>query len=150
MFVSWHRRLLHDSTEIEAARQRNQGRNYTTYFTSAKPYSITAVAEYDGKQYTQGFHDVGYVGLRPYPHYRNAAMRTTGVDVKVAPGLKVGYIMGTGDDVPSSLQDVDVHVIQLSPQDIETADLSSYDAIVLGIRAYAARSRLRTAVYSST
>jgi LmbE family N-acetylglucosaminyl deacetylase len=109
-----------------------------------KPYSIKAVAEYDGKQYTQGFNDVGYVGLRPYPYYRNAAMRTTGVDVKVAPGLKVGYIMGTGDDVPSSLQDVDVHVVQLSPKDVETADLSSYDAIVLGIRAYAARPELKT------
>jgi len=110
----------------------------------AKPYSITAVAEYDGKQYRQGFHDVGYVGLRPYPYYRDAAMRTTGVDVKVAPGLKVGYIMGTGDDIPSSLQDVDVHVIQLSPRDVATADLSSYDAIVLGIRAYAARPELKT------
>src|SRR5438270_3068977 len=34
VFVSWHRQLLHDSTEIEAARQRNQRRNYTTYFIS--------------------------------------------------------------------------------------------------------------------
>jgi hypothetical protein len=109
-----------------------------------KPYSITAVAKYNGQEYKQGFHDAGYVGLRPYPYYRDASYRTTGVDVKVAPGLKVGYIMGTGDDVPESLGDVGVHVNLLSPQDITSADLSSYDAIVLGIRAYAERPELRT------
>ena len=109
-----------------------------------KPYSITAVAKYNGQEYKQGFHDAGYVGLRPYPYYRDASYRTTGVDVKVAPGLKVGYIMGTGDDVPESLGDVGVHVNLLSPQDITSADLSSYDAIVLGIRAYAERPELKT------
>jgi LmbE family N-acetylglucosaminyl deacetylase len=109
-----------------------------------KPYTITAVAEYNGQEYKQGFHDAGYVGLRPYPYYRDATYRTTGVDVKVAPGLKVGYIMGTGDDVPESLADVGVHVNLVSQQDIVSADLSSYDAIVLGIRAYAARPELKT------
>jgi LmbE family N-acetylglucosaminyl deacetylase len=109
-----------------------------------KPYSITAVARYNGQEYKQGFDDAGYVGLRPYPYYRDASYRTTGVDVKVAPGLKVGYIMGTGDDVPESLGDVGVHVNLLSPQDITSADLSSYDAIVLGIRAYAERPELKT------
>ena len=109
-----------------------------------KPYTITAVAKYNGQEYKQGFHDAGYVGLRPYPYYRDSSYRTTGVDVKVAPGLKVGYIMGTGDDVPESLGDVGVHVNLLSPQDITSADLSSYDAIVLGIRAYAERPELKT------
>ncbi len=109
-----------------------------------KPYTITAVAEYDGREYKQGFRDAGYVGLRPYPYYRDATYRTAGVDVKVAPGLKVGYIMGTGDDVPESLADIGVHVNLLSRQDVVSADLSSYDAIVLGIRAYAARPELKT------
>jgi hypothetical protein len=52
--------------------------------------------------------------------------------------------MGTGDDVPESLENVGVHVHLLSPQDVSSADLSSYDAIVLGIRAYAARPELKT------
>ena len=65
----------------------------------------------------------GYVGLRPYPYYRDAAYRTTGVDVKVAPGLKCGYIAGTGDDVARSLQDLGVNVTFLSPQEIASGDL---------------------------
>jgi hypothetical protein len=109
-----------------------------------KPYTITAVAEYGGEKYTQGFETVGYPGLRPYPFYRPASYRATGVDVKTAPGLKVGYIMGTGDDVAVSLEDIGIHPTLLSPQDIAIGDLSQYDAIILGIRAYAARPELKT------
>jgi LmbE family N-acetylglucosaminyl deacetylase len=110
----------------------------------AKPYTITAIAEYDGKNYTEGFETVGYPGIRPYPHYRSATYRTTGIDVKTAPGLKVGYIMGTGDDVAASLEYLGIHPAMLSPEDIARGDLSQYDAIVLGIRAYAARPELKT------
>ncbi|HZY61387.1 MAG TPA: PIG-L family deacetylase, partial [Edaphobacter sp.] len=110
----------------------------------AKPYTITAVADYNGEKYTQGFVTVGYPGIRPYPYYRPATYRTTGVDVKTAPNLKVAYIMGTGDDVSQSMQDIGIHAISLTAQDIASGDLSQYDAIVLGIRAYAARPELRT------
>jgi LmbE family N-acetylglucosaminyl deacetylase len=110
---------------------------------SAQPYAITAVAEYNGQQYTQGFQTTGYAGLRPYPFYRDAAYHTSGVDVKVAPQLKIGYIAGTGDDVAGSMQDLGINVNFLTADDIAKGDLSSYDAIVLGIRAYAARPELK-------
>jgi len=109
-----------------------------------KPYTITAVAEYNGEKFTQGFQTVGYPGLRPYPHYRPATYRTTGVDVKTAPDLRIGYVMGTGDDVDTSLADIGIHPTMLSAGEIASADLSHYDAIILGIRAYAARPELRT------
>ena len=120
--------------------------NFRVHPTSiqTKPYSITAVAEYDGEGYTQGFETVGYTGILPYPYYRPSMYRTTGVDVKTAPSLRVAYIMGTGDDVAKSMEDLGVHVTFLSPGDIATADLSQYDAIMLGIRTYAARPELHT------
>lgn len=110
----------------------------------AKPYTLTAVATYNGKQYSNGYLMTGYVGLRPYPSYRDAAYRTIGVDVKIAPGLKVAYVTGTGDEVPQSLSDIGIHPTFLSAQDIAKADLSAYDVILLGIRTYAARPELRT------
>ncbi|HEY0307402.1 MAG TPA: PIG-L family deacetylase [Acidobacteriaceae bacterium] len=109
-----------------------------------QPYTITAVAEYNGQQFKQGFTTTGYPGIRPYPSYRPASYRTTGVDLKIAPGLKVAYINGTGDEVASSLQDLGINVTFLSAQDIATGDLSVYDAIVLGIRSYTARPELKT------
>ncbi len=66
-----------------------------------KPYQITAVAEYGGHQYNEGYVTTGYPTLRPYFLYKPATYRLTGVDVKVAPDLKVAYVMGSGDDVPS-------------------------------------------------
>jgi LmbE family N-acetylglucosaminyl deacetylase len=109
-----------------------------------KPYQITAVAILNGEKYSQGYDMTGYPGLRPYPLYDTATFKTSGVDVKVAPNLKVAYVEGTGDEVAQSLQDIGVHVNFLSPQDIASGNLSQYDCIVLGVRAYAARPDLIT------
>ena len=111
---------------------------------SEKSYSITAVAEYGGKEYREGYQLTGYPGIRPYPLYSAAIHRTTGVDVKVAAGLKIGYISGTGDDVPAALENIGVKVEFLAAQDVTVGDISKYDAIVLGVRAYAARPELTT------
>jgi hypothetical protein len=109
-----------------------------------KPYHITAVATYNGQQYKQGYDMTGYEGIRPYPLYSAANYKTTGVDVNVAPNLTVGYVEGTGDDVAQSLGEIGIHPQFLSPQDLATGDLSKYDCIILGVRAYAARPDLIT------
>jgi LmbE family N-acetylglucosaminyl deacetylase len=108
-------------------------------------YPIGSVAEYQGHPYTQGYETVGYPGLRPYNYYRESSYKLVGVDVKVVGGLKVGYVMGTGDDVPQSLESMGVAVHLLQPADITAGDLSPWDVIVLGIRAYAARPELAAA-----
>jgi LmbE family N-acetylglucosaminyl deacetylase len=109
-----------------------------------KSYQITAVAEVDGKQFREGYEVTGYPGLRPYYLYRPSGFRISGVDVKVAEGLRVGYIMGSGDDVPTSLESIGIRVTSLAPNDVASADLSRYDVILLGVRAYAARPELKT------
>jgi len=111
---------------------------------SEKQYHITAQAEFNGHGYTEGYDVTGYPGLRPYFLYRPATYRLSGVDVKVAPNLNIAYIVGSGDDVPSSLEHLGVHVNFLGTADIATGDLSKYDAILLGVRTYAARDELRT------
>jgi hypothetical protein len=108
-----------------------------------KPYQVTAVAEYNGHRYIEGYDLTGYAGLRPYFLYRPATYKLSGVNVKVAPNLKVGYVMGSGDDVPSALEHLGVKVSFLGPTDIATGDLSRYDVILLGVRTYAARDDLR-------
>jgi LmbE family N-acetylglucosaminyl deacetylase len=108
-------------------------------------YPIGTVAGYKGHSYTQGYETVGYAGLRPYNYYQSVPYKLVGVDVKVAGGLKVGYVMGTGDDVPQSLESMGLGVHLLQPADITAGDLSAWDVIVLGIRAYAARPELATA-----
>jgi LmbE family N-acetylglucosaminyl deacetylase len=111
----------------------------------ASEYMITAVAEYNGRQYTEGYHLTGYPGLRPYPFYRPSTYKAVGVEVKTAPSLTLGFLPGTGDDVPKALENLDQKVQILAASDITHGDLSRFDAIILGTRAYAVRSELKAA-----
>ena len=110
----------------------------------AKPYILTAEATYLGHTYTAGSTPVGYMGLRPYPYYRAASYQATGVDIHLPAGMKIGYITGTGDNVPASLEELGIQTNFLSAEDIATGDLHSFNAIILGVRAYAARPELKT------
>ena len=109
-----------------------------------KPYQIVAVAEYNGQRYTEGYEVTGYAGLRPSFLYKPATYGLAGVDVKMAPDLKVAYVMGSGDEVPAALEHLGVKVSFLGPSDIATGDLSKFDVILLGVRTYAAREDLKT------
>ncbi len=112
---------------------------------SPGPHDITAAAEYQGRSYEEGYRLTGYPGLRPYPLYRPASYRAIGVEVKTASGLRAGYFPGTGDDVPTALRDLGVAVSTLSAADIASGNLSGYNAVVLGVRAYGVRPELKAA-----
>ncbi|MGH9468591.1 MAG: PIG-L family deacetylase [Terriglobales bacterium] len=111
---------------------------------TTQSYAVTAVAAYDGRSYEEGYHTAGYAGLRPYNLYFPAVYRTRGVRVAIAPGLRVGYISGTGDGVAQDLVNLGVHVHFLSAGDIATGNLAAYNVIVMGIRTYSARPELAT------
>lgn len=108
-------------------------------------YSIRAIAESGGRAYSTGWRNVSYPGLLPYNQYRAAVLKTRKVNVKVAPGLRIGYIMGTGDTVPEAIEQLGIAPHLLSVADLATADLSQYDTIVIGIRAYIAHPDLAAA-----
>ena len=108
-------------------------------------YPIKAVARIGNYEFSEGVQTVGYPGVRPYYYYHPATYRAHGVDVKVAPGLNVGYIMGTGDEVPQALAQIGVQPHLLTADEVLHGDLSKYNAIVLGIRTYAARPELAAA-----
>jgi len=99
-------------------------------------YTIQAVANAANHTYQTGWQSVGYPGLRPYNLYKPAQLLTRKVDVKLAPGLRVGYIMGTGDEVPDAIEALGVMPHLLTKQEIVSADFSTWNVLVVGIRAY--------------
>ena len=109
-----------------------------------RQYSIAALAEYNGQTYREGLRMTGYQGLRPYPIYSASTYRADGVDVKVAPELNIGYVMGSGDDVPQALENLGVHSKLLTAADLASGDLSKFNAILIGVRAYAVRDDLKS------
>ncbi len=111
----------------------------------AGAYSIQAIAHSSGHAYQSGWHSVGYAGLRPYNQYRSAELQTRKVDVKLASGLRIGYVMGTGDLVPDAIEGLGVMPHLLSPAELESSDFSDLNVIVIGIRAYSVRPELTAA-----
>jgi LmbE family N-acetylglucosaminyl deacetylase len=108
-------------------------------------YSIKAVAQSGGKNFESGWHSIGYPGLRPYNQYLPAELKTRKVDVKLASGLRVGYVMGPGDLVPEAMEGMGITPQLLSKADLAGGDLSVYNVIVIGIRAYSVRQELTRA-----
>lgn len=51
-------------------------------------------------------------------------------------GENIGYIMGAGDDVPTSLEQIGYNVVRVDPMNIQAGTLNKFDAVVVGIRAY--------------
>jgi hypothetical protein len=111
----------------------------------AGAYSIQAVAHSAGHTYQSGWRSVSYLGLRPYNQYAAAELRTRKVDVKLAPGLRIGYVMGTGDLVPAAIEGLGVTPHLLTDAELASTDLSQWNVIVIGIRAYSVRPALTAA-----
>ena len=109
-----------------------------------KEHLVPAVAEVEGRSYSTGYEVVDYPHIQTRYWFRPAVSKLTRFDVKVAPGLKVGYVMGPGDSVPEALKLLGVAVEQLGPDDLSFGNLGKFDAIVTGIRAYEVRKDLVT------
>jgi LmbE family N-acetylglucosaminyl deacetylase len=99
-------------------------------------FALKAVAEAKGREYSSGYSVISYTHIETHYIYRPATTRVELFDVKVANNLKVGYLMGSGDDGPEALAQMGVDVRLISPAELAKGELSIYDVIVLGIRVY--------------
>ena len=105
---------------------------------------VEAVAYAGGREYREGYTTIRHRDLETRYLYKDAVTTVRGVDVRIASGLRVGYVMGIGDEVPSGIAQLGADVQLLGEQDLATGDLSRFHAIVTGTRAYAVRNDLRT------
>ncbi|MGD9905368.1 MAG: PIG-L family deacetylase [Vicinamibacterales bacterium] len=110
----------------------------------AKPYRVEAVATAEGRAYREGYELIDERDLDLRYLYRPSTVDVRGIDVTVLPDLKVGYVMGVGDQVPLGLTQLGAQVTLLGERELASADLSQFDAIMTGTRAYAVREDLKT------
>ena len=86
-----------------------------------------------------------------YPHIPRAAIiRDARIEVSAFPvaadtDLRVGYIMGSGDDGAAALQQIGMDVELLDEARVRGGDFAEYDVLVLGVRAYETRPDLAAA-----
>jgi hypothetical protein len=97
---------------------------------------VRAVLDADGNKFSEGYTLVTREDLGSFYYYQPAVQRVSIVDVQAPHDLKVGYIMGAGDDIPTVLRQVGMDVTLISPEKLASEQLGGYGTIVLGIRAY--------------
>lgn len=73
---------------------------------------------------------------------RSASLRVAGVALAMPDGLRVGYVVGAGDEVPAGIEALGAEVTLLDETALLNSDLSGYDAVITGTRAYAVRPDL--------
>ncbi len=111
--------------------------------SQAGVFPLKAVLDYDGKQYAEGYEIIGRHDVGDFYYYRPAVQKVSAVDVVAPPELRVGYMMGAGDEIPTVLQQLGVKVEMITPGELAGGDLSRFHTIVLGIRAYDVRTDVR-------
>jgi len=126
---------------------KNKGDEWTAVFTvhptdsQPKTTTLQAVVNANGKDFSMGIQTIKYDHIPIITLFPPAEARLLNLDLKIA-GKKIGYIEGAGDLVPDALKQVGYDVHQLSENEIMNGDLSGYDAIITGVRAYNVNPRL--------
>ena len=110
---------------------------------AAGTYAVSAVAEdAQANRYEQGRITINYPYIRPRSYLAPAAARITALDL-VPPAVKrIGYIRGAADQVPEALASAGLPIAVIDGIVLGGTDLSRYDAIVVGPRAYETDSAL--------
>jgi len=98
--------------------------------------TLRAVLDVAGEKYSEGYTLVTREDLGSFYYYQPARQRVSMVDVRVPHDLKVGYVMGAGDDIPTVLAQVGMDVTLIPADKLGSEDLRRFETIVLGIRAY--------------
>lgn len=103
---------------------------------------MTAIAEIDGEKLDRDIVEISHPHIIRQVYFPKNQTKAIKMDLKCA-GTKLGYIMGSGDEVADSLINCGYQVTLLDDDMLDKADLDQFDAIIAGIRAYNTRERLK-------
>lgn len=103
------------------------------------------VATDGGRRFTEGFQILDYEHIERAALFSPAEARVGVVPVRIAEGLRVGYVMGTGDDGPEAIRQLGADVTLLTPDAVRAGAFDAYDVVVVGVRAYETREDLLAA-----
>jgi len=111
--------------------------------TAPGEFHVRAIASAGAQTFDRGYEVIEYPHIRRYHIYDAADTTLKVIDVRTPSSLLIGYIMGVGDQVPPAIEQLGAHVQMITPDDLAWGDLSRFDAIVTGVRAYERRDDLR-------
>ena len=108
----------------------------------AKDGQLNASVIINNVAYTKSIKRIEYDHI-PYQFIlSDAEAGLVNIDLKKS-GINIGYIPGAGDDVPACLKQIGYNVTMLTDDLLTNENLSKYNAIVTGVRAYNTNDRLQ-------
>jgi hypothetical protein len=105
---------------------------------TAGSFVITAEAVVGSTSCARDMQEIAYPHIQTHRLYWPATSTAQVLDLKLT-SANVGYIMGSGDQVPDALKRMGFDVTMIDDEMLSTGDLSRFDTIVVGIRATEAR-----------
>lgn len=118
--------------------EKNEERKFSFKIYPSKPEITTKLVAQIAT--SNGTLDKELITIQ-YPHIPKqtilitSAAKAVKLDIATK-GKNIGYIMGAGDEVNKNLENLGFQVTNLNPNEITAENLKSYDAIILGIRAF--------------
>jgi len=97
-------------------------------------YTVDAEARIGSSTFSRDLQLISYPHIQTHRLYWPARATAQVVNLKVAP-VRLGYLMGGGDDVPEAIQRMGIDVTMIDSTLLTTGDLSRFDTIVIGVRA---------------
>ena len=101
-------------------------------------FSITAEATIAQSTYKHDLQVIEYPHIQTHRIYWPAKAAAKVINLEVAQ-VNVGYIMGSGDQIPEALSRMGINVSMLDENFLTSGNLSTFDTIVVGVRASEAR-----------
>jgi hypothetical protein len=102
---------------------------------------INLSAEVDGQTYTKGIKEIKYDHIPIQTLFPEAEVKLVKLEV-VKKSKRIGYIPGAGDEVQACLSQLGYEVTTLTDDKLASENLSQYDAIITGVRAYNTNEKL--------
>lgn len=97
--------------------------------------TIKAIANISGMTYDQKLIEIDYDHIPKQSILKKAEAKAIRLDINKAK-QDIAYVMGATDEIPKGLQQIGYKVNLLSVNEITDENLSKYQTVILGIRAY--------------
>lgn len=97
--------------------------------------TLTIVATTNGKTFNQQLIEIDYDHIPKQTVLKTAVAKAIRLDLKKYK-QNIAYLMGATDEIPQGLEQIGYNVKLISASDITSENLATFDAVILGIRAY--------------
>ncbi len=117
---------------------------YVNIIPSIKQNSadISAEFKFNNKSYSTGITRIEYKHILPQTIFFDAKSKLQLFDFDKDGVKNIGYIVGSGDKIPDFLTELGFEVTLLDDKNFSSNNLSRFDVIITGIRAYNTRDNL--------